>query len=118
MIRGTVGWRGEVLSQLRRVIMEAAPELDEQVKWRKPSNPAGVPVWSYNGIVCFGNVLKNAVRLTFPKGARLKDTKKVFNTRRDSEKVRAVDFHEGEAVNKNALKALIIEAVKLNLAKS
>ena len=90
----------------------------EEVKWKKPSNPRGVPVWSHDGILCVGDTLKNAVRLTFPKGAQLTDPKKLFNTRLDSNTVRAIDFHEGEAVNETALKALILEAVKLNTPKT
>ncbi len=89
----------------------------EEVKWRKPSNPMGVPVWSHDGIVCIGEALKNAVRLTFPKGASIKDSKELFNARLDSNSVRAIDFHEGDAVEKAALKALILESVRLNTLK-
>ena len=99
MVTKTGGWRGESLSLLRTLILKADPAMVEEVKWKKPSNPAGVPVWEHDGIVCFGNVLKNAVRLTFPKGARLKDPKKLFNTRLDSKTVRAIDAHEGDAVD-------------------
>src|SRR5206468_3713786 len=77
----------------------ADPGVIEEVKWKKPSRPEGVPVWSHDGIVCIGEVLKNAVRLTFPKGAQLKDPKGLFNTRLDSKTVRAIDFHEGDAIN-------------------
>ena len=76
----------------------------EEVKWKKPSRPEGVPVWSHDGIVCIGEVLKNAVRLTFPKGARLKDPKGLFDTRLASKAVRAIDFHERDAINASALK--------------
>ena len=76
--------------------------------------PRGVPVWSHVGIVCIGEALKNAVRLTFPKGAQLKDPKGLFNTRLDSKMVRAIDFHERDAINASALKALILEGVRLN----
>jgi hypothetical protein len=110
-------WRGKKLSQLRAVIKQADPALIEEVKWKKPSNPSGVPVWSHDGILCVADTLKNAVRLTFPKGAQLKDTKKLFNTRLDSKTVRAIDFHEDDTVNEAALKALILEAVKLNTSK-
>jgi hypothetical protein len=88
--------------------------LVEEVKWKRPSNPMGAPVWSDNGILCIGEVLKNAVRLTFPKGARMKDPKKLFNTRMDSRTVRAIDLHEGDALDEDALKALIREALGLN----
>ncbi len=77
----------------------------------------GVPVWSHDGILCIGDTLKNAVRLTYPKGAQMKDPKKLFNTRLDSKTVRAIDFREDEAVDEAALKALILEAVKLNTSK-
>ena len=107
-------WRGRKLSQLRAVIRKADPAIVEEVKWKKPSKPSGVPVWSHNGILCVADTLKNAVRLTFPKGARMKDPKKLFNTRLDSKTVRAIDFHEGDIVDGAALKALMLEAVRLN----
>jgi hypothetical protein len=107
-------WRGEKLAQLRAFIKEADPGVVEEVKWKKPSKPEGVPVWSHDGILCVADTLKNAVRLTFPKGAQMKDPKKVFNTRLDSNSVRAVDFHEGDTVDEDALRGLILEAVGLN----
>ncbi len=110
-------WRGEKLSQLRALIKKADPAVVEEVKWKKPSNPMGVPVWSHDGILCVGDTLKNAVRLTFPKGAQMKDPKKLFNTRLDSNTVRAIDFHEGDTVDEASLKALILEAVGLNTLK-
>ena len=76
-------WRGEMLSRLRALIKQADPALVEEVKWKKPSRPEGVPVWSHDGILCFCDTLKNAVRLTFPKGAQMKDPQKLFNTRED-----------------------------------
>ena len=110
-------WRGEKLSQLRTLIKKADPAVVEEVKWKKPSNPMGVPVWSHDGIICIGDTLKNAVRLTFPKGAQMKDPKKLFNTRLESNTVRAIDFHEGDNVDEAALKALILDAVGLNTLK-
>jgi hypothetical protein len=107
-------WRGPKLSQLRAWIKEADPGVIEEVKWKKPSNPMGVPVWSHDGILCVGDILKSAVRLTFPKGAQMKDVHKLFNTRLDSKTVRAIDFHESDPVDAEALKALILEAVGLN----
>ncbi len=89
----------------------------EEVKWKKPSKPSGVPVWSHAGIICVADTLKNAVRLTFPKGAQVKDPKKLFNTRLDSKTVRAIDFHESDTVDEAALKALILDTVKLNTLK-
>ena len=111
-------WRGKKLSQLRALIQQADPAVVEEVKWKKPSKPSGVPVWSHDGILCVADTLKNAVRLTFPKGAQLKDPKKLFNTRLDSKTVRAIDFCEGDTVNEAALKALILQAVRLNNRKS
>jgi hypothetical protein len=108
------GWRGERLSQLRALIRGADAGVIEEVKWKKPSRPEGVPVWSHDGIVCIGEALKNAVRLTFPKGAQLKDPKGLFNTRLDSKTVRAIDFYEGDAINASALKALIVQGARLN----
>jgi hypothetical protein len=99
------------------LIKKADAAVVEEVKWKKPSNPMGVPVWSHDGIMCIGNTLKNAVRLTFPKGAQMKDPKKLFNTRLESNTVRAIDFHGGDAVDETALKALILDAVRLNTPK-
>ncbi|MCI0538509.1 MAG: DUF1801 domain-containing protein [Verrucomicrobiales bacterium] len=110
-------WRGRKLAQLRAVIKKADPAVVEEVKWKKPSKPSGVPVWSHDGILCVADTLKNAVRLTFPKGAQMKDPKKLFNTRLDSKTVRAIDFFEDGALDEPALKALILEAVRLNTAK-
>jgi hypothetical protein len=108
-------WRGATLARLRGIVLGAGPAVVEEVKWKKPSRPEGVPVWSLDGVVCIGEMLKNAVRLTFPKGAQLKDPKKLFNARLDGSSVRAVDFREGENVPEMALKALIREAVSLNV---
>ncbi len=117
IIKDTPGWRGQKLSELRLVISKAGPGIVEEVKWKKPSRPAGVPVWSHDGILCVADTLKNAVRLTFPKGAQVKDPKRLFNTRLDSRTVRAIDFHEDDAIDRAALKALILDAVRLNTAK-
>ncbi len=111
-------WRGEKLTQLRAVIKKADPEVVEEVKWKKPSKPSGVPVWSHDGIICVADTLKNAVRLTFPKGAQIKDPLKLFNTRLDSKTVRAIDFYEDEKVDEAALKKLILEGVRLNMQKT
>lgn len=107
-------WRGKMLARLRDIVLAADPAMVEEVKWRKPSRPEGVPVWSVDGNVCIGEMLKSAVRLTFPKGALLKDPKQLFNTRLDSKSVRAIDFREGDSVPKAALTALVREAVKAN----
>jgi len=111
-------WRGEMMSRLRAVIMQADPAVVEEVKWKKPSRPEGVPVWSHAGILCVCDTLKHAVRLTFPWGTQMNDPHKLFNTRLDSKTVRAIDFHEGDAINEAALKAVILEAVALNQSKT
>lgn len=116
IIRKAGDWRGETLSQLRGLILRADPAMVEEVKWKKPSNPLGVPVWSHDGMICIGEALKSAVRLTFPKGAQMKDPKKFFNTRLESKSVRAIDIHEGERIDGAALKDLVLRAVEINAA--
>ena len=118
IIRESNVWQGKKLSQLRALIQQADPHVVEEVKWKKPSRPEGVPVWSHDGILCMADTLKNAVRLTFPKGAQMEDPKKLFNTRLDSNTVRAIDFYEDDTVDEAALAALILEAVGLNTRKS
>lgn len=110
-------WRGETLSRLRAIVLSADPAVVEEVKWKKPSKPEGVAVWSLNGIVCIGEMLKNVVRLTFPKGAQIKDPKKLFNTRLESGTVRAIDFAQDAKIPDANLKALIREAVSVNSKK-
>lgn len=110
-------WQGRKLSQLRALILQADPAVGEEVKWKKPSRPEGVPVWSHAGNICIADILKNAVRLTFPKGAQMKDPRNLFNTRLDSKTVRAIDFHKEDAIDEAALKELILEAVRLNTSK-
>ena len=108
-------WRGEMLSRLRDLIKEADPEMTEERKWRKPSNAmAGVPVWSHNGIVCTGETYKKVVKMTFAKGASLKDPSGLFNSSLEGNVRRAIDFHEGDKLPEKALKALIRAAVALN----
>ena len=110
-------WRVERLSRIRTLIKQAEPELVEERKWKKPSNPAGVPAWSLNGLVCTGETYKNAVKLTFFRGAALKDPAGLFNSSLEGNTRRAIDFHEGDKINEKALKALIKAAVKLNEAE-
>jgi hypothetical protein len=117
IIRNSTDWRGKTLSSLRALIRKADPDAVEEVKWKKPSRPEGAPVWSHDGIICVADILKSAVRLTFPNGARINDPHSLFNTRLDSKAVRAIDVHEKEPVDEAALKALIVEAVNLNTAK-
>lgn len=118
IIKKAAGWKASKLSELRDIISKADPALHEEVKWKMPSKPEGVIVWSYNGIVCHADVLKNAVRINFHKGKQLKDPKKLFNARLDSSAVRAIDFPEGGSVDKAALKALVVAAVRLDADKA
>lgn len=108
-------WRGDTLTKLRGMITSVDPLIIEEVKWKKPSKPEGVAVWSRDGIVCIGETLKSAVRLTFPKGALLADSSKLFNSRLDSNAVRAIDFHEDETIDAEAFKALVQAGIKLNV---
>ena len=107
-------WRGEMLARIRLLIEQADPEMVEEVKWRKPSNPAGVPVWSHAGIICTGETYKNVVKMTFAKGASLPDPSGLFNSSLEGATRRAIDFHEGDKIDEKALKALIRAAVALN----
>ena len=116
-IAGLGDWRGEVLARMRGLIREAVPEVIEEVKWRKPTNPAGVPVWSHAGIICTGEVYKGYVKLTFDKGASLEDTAGVFNASLEGNARRAIDIREGETIDAAAFKALVREAAALNAAK-
>lgn len=109
-------WRGEMLARIRIIIQQADPEAVEEVKWRKPSNPAGVPVWSHGGIICTGETYKDKVKLTFAKGASLPDPAGLFNASLDAGTRRAIDFHEGDKIKEKALQALIRAAVLLNTA--
>jgi hypothetical protein len=104
-------WRGEMLSRLRTLIKAADPEVVEEWKWR------GVPVWEHDGIICTGETYKSIVKMTFAKGASLKDPSSLFNSSLEGNTRRAIDFHEGEKINDKALKALILAAVTLNKSK-
>jgi hypothetical protein len=107
-------WRGETLARVRSLIKQADPDVVEEVKWRKPSSPAGVPVWSHDGMICTGETYKSAVKLTFAKGASLDDPSGLFNSSLEGNTRRAIDIHEGEEIDGEALKALIRAAVALN----
>jgi hypothetical protein len=110
-------WRGETLARVRRLIKEADPDVVEEVKWRKPSNSMrGVPVWEHAGIICTGETYKNAVKLTFAKGAALEDPSGLFNASLEGNVRRAIDLHEGDKIDEKALKALIRAAVALNVS--
>jgi hypothetical protein len=108
-------WRGETLSIIRKLIQDADPDVVEEMKWRKPSNSMlGVPVWSHDGIICTGETYKDKVKLTFSKGASLRDPGKLFNSSLDGSTRRAIDIHEGEKVEARAFKALVRAAVDFN----
>jgi hypothetical protein len=106
-------WRGKTLSRMRRLIKEADPDVVEEWKWVKPTKP-GTPVWSHDGIICTGESYKNVVKLTFAKGASLKDPARLFNSSLDGNVRRAIDIHEGDEVDEAAFKALVRQAVALN----
>jgi hypothetical protein len=108
-------WRGKMLAKVRTIVHEADPEITEECKWIKPTNPLGVPTWSHGGIVCTGETYKNVVKLTFAKGAGLKDPSGLFNSILDGNVRRAIDIREGDKIDEAALKDLIRAAVALNL---
>ncbi|GAA1962412.1 DUF1801 domain-containing protein [Microbacterium deminutum] len=114
IIANAGGWRAATLAQLRRVILSADGEIVEEIKWRKPSKPEGVATWVCQGNICMADLLKSAVRLTFPKGARLDDPTSLFNTRLDSATVRAIDYLEDSPVDDASLRRLITQAVAAN----
>ena len=109
-------WRTETLARVRAVIQAADPSAVEEAKWKKPSNPAGVPTWSHNGIICTGETYKSVVKLTFAKGASLRDPARLFNSSLDGDVRRAIDIHEEEDVDQAAFKALVRQAVVVNRA--
>jgi hypothetical protein len=109
-------WRGDVLRQVRKLIQEADPQIVEELKWAKASNPTGVPVWSHDGMVCTGESYKSAVKLTFAKGAALADPARLFNSSLDGNARRAIDIHEGDKIDELAFKELIRAAVALNVS--
>ena len=113
-IRQLGDWRGKTLAKVRAIIHEADPEIVEEWKWVKPTNP-GTPVWSHGGIVCTGEAYKNAVKMTFAKGAELKDPARLFNASLEGNVRRAIDIHEGDTIDAAALTDLIRAAVALNL---
>jgi hypothetical protein len=109
-IKALSDWRGETLARVRAIIRQADPDVIEEVKWR------GVPVWSHGGIICTGETYKAAVKMTFAKGASLQDPSRLFNSSLEGNTRRAIDLHEGDRINEKALKALIREAVALNMS--
>ena len=113
-IASLADWRGKVLKRIRDLIREAEPDVVEEVKWRKPSNPAGVPTWSHGGILCTGETYKDKVKLTFARGAAVEDPKGLFNASLEGGTRRAIDIREGESIDSTAFKALIRLAVEIN----
>jgi hypothetical protein len=114
-IKALSDWRGETLARVRKLIKEADPDVVEEVKWRKPSNSMlGVPVWEHDGIICTGETYNTVVKLTFARGASLKDPSGLFNSSLEGNVRRAIDIHEGDEIDEKALKALIRAAVTLN----
>jgi hypothetical protein len=117
IIAKTPDWRGTTLAGLRRIIHDADPEMTEEVKWKRPSNPMGAPVFEHNGIVCVANILKERVRLSFPTGLSLPDPQKILSSISEGNKTRIIDLYEGDTVNESALRGLIRAGVDRNLAK-
>ncbi|HMK94847.1 MAG TPA: DUF1801 domain-containing protein [Candidatus Limnocylindrales bacterium] len=113
-IRELGDWRDAMFSKIRNLIKQVDPEIVEETKWRKPSNPAGVPAWSHDGLICTGETYKDHLKLTFPKGASLKDPSNLFNSSLESNARRAIDIHKGETIDEEAFKILIREAVNQN----
>lgn len=116
--RAQSDWRAALLARVRAVIEDADPDVEEEAKWKKASNPAGVPTWSHDGIICTGEKYKDKVKLTFAQGAKLADPARLFNAGLDGGTRRAIDFQEGDKLNEKAFKALIREAVAFNTAKA
>jgi len=116
-LQAMADWRGAMLAKLRRLIQEADPTVEETVKWRKPSNPLGVPVWEHDGILCTGETYRDKVKLTFARGASIDDPSGLFNSSLDGGTRRAIDFLEDDGVDEEAFKALIRGAVELNGAR-
>ena len=106
-------WRGKTLSRIRKLIQETDPDIVEEWKWVKPTHP-GTPVWSHDGMICTGESYKNAVKLTFARGASLKDPARLFNASLDGNARRAIDIHQGEEIDESAFKALVRQPVALN----
>lgn len=117
-VRKLADWRGETLAEARRIILKAAPGIVEEIKWVKPTNPSGVPVWSQEGIVCTGETYKAVVKLTFAQGAKLADPTGLFNASLEGGTRRAIDIREGEQLNAVALAALVKAAVSYNRSRS
>lgn len=110
-------WKASILKQLRAIITTTDPNIAEEVKWKTPSRPEGLPVWTYNGIICFAEIWKDNVKLLFPNGSALNDQNGLFNARLNSQTIRAIEFREGDQINEPALQSLVQEAIKHNVDK-
>ena len=117
-IKELSNWRGETLARVRILIKQADPEAVEELKWVKPTNPGGIPVWSHSGMICTGETYKNVVKMTFAKGASLEDPSGLFNSSLEGSTRRAIDLHQGDKIDEKALKALIRAAVALNASSA
>jgi hypothetical protein len=114
MLRPVADWRDEKLDEVRSLVKEAVPEIVEEMKWKKPSNPEGVHTWSYEGLIGHGQIFKDKVKITFAYGARLDDPKGLFNASLEGNSMRAIDLYEGDKLNKTAFKKLVRRAAALN----
>ena len=108
------GWKSGVLIAIRAAALQADAEVTEEIKWRMATRPEGLPVWMHGGIICFAETWKDNIKLLFPKGARVNDVNKLFNTRMQSATLRGIEYREGDVVDQSALTKLIIEAIKAN----
>jgi hypothetical protein len=117
-IKAPRDWRSKTLARVRALIKQADPDVVEELKWKKPSNPAGVPVWSHDGMICTGETYKDHVKLTFAKGAALEDPSRLFNSSLEGNARRAIDIREGGEIDEEAFKALVRAAVVLNTSQS
>lgn len=111
------GWKAELLAQLRAIILSAHPDITEAVKWKMKNRPEGLPVWECGSMLCFAEIWKDNIKLLFPKGAKLSDPQKLFNARLESKDIRALAFKEGDTLNAESLKKLVLAAIDLNSSK-
>lgn len=111
------GWKGDAIKRLRQLIKSVDADINEEIKWKMPSRPEGLPVWTLNGIICYTEIWKDNVKLIFFKGARLKDTHNLFNARLNSSSIRAIEIKEGDSISEDKIKELVLEAVDLNKRK-
>ncbi|MGV9001603.1 MAG: DUF1801 domain-containing protein [Candidatus Saccharimonadaceae bacterium] len=111
------GWKGDAIKHIRAIIKQAAPDVTEEIKWKMANRPEGLPVWEYKGIVCYIETWKDNTKLIFFKGSQLSDPNKLFNARLKSASIRAIELHEGDLIDAKGVKALVLEAIELNVSK-